>query len=176
MNKRLFTFLVYVLLTQYIIALGKNGWVITTHSNDNYKGVTLANGRIGLVSGSDIFNVSDIILNGVYDKEDKEGVSRIVRGPVFTNIVMKIDGEDVTRRNSYNWEQSLNMKEAYLETKVETSKASISQSLRALRNFPYMALSLVTVIPNQNIDLEVINSIVFPVELQNTSTSSLLSN
>ena len=111
MNKRLFTFLVYVLLTQYIIALGKNGWVITTHSNDNYKGVTLANGRIGLVSGSDIFNVSDIILNGVYDKEDKEGVSRIVRGPVFTNIVMKIDGEDVTRRNSYNWEQSLNMKD-----------------------------------------------------------------
>lgn len=171
MNKRLFTFLVCVLLTQYIIALGKNGWVITTHSDENYNGITLANGRIGLVSGIELFNVDDIVLNGVYDKEDKEGVSRIVRGPVFTNIVMKIDGEDVTRRNSYNWEQSLNMKEAYLETKVETSKASISQSLRALRNFPYMALSLVTVIPNQNIDLEVINSTVFPVELQNTSTS-----
>ncbi len=171
MNKRAFIFFVWMLSVQYLFALGTNNWVITTHSDENYNGVTLANGRIGLVSGIELFNVNDIVLNGVYDKEDKEGVSRIVRGPVFTNIVMKIDGEDVTRRNSYNWEQSLNMKEAYLETKVETPKASISQSLRALRNFPYMALSLVTVIPNQNIDLEVINSTVFPIELQNTSTS-----
>lgn len=170
MNKQLFIFLlVWILLIQQSFASGKSNWVITTQSTENYNGVTLANGRIGLVSGSDLFNVTDIVLNGVYDKEDKEGVSRIVRGPVFTNLIIKVDGENVTSQNTHNWQQCLNMKEAYLETTVENSKAVISQSLRALRNFPYMGLSVVTVNPMQDIDLEVINSTIFPSELQETA-------
>lgn len=171
MNKQLFAFLVWILLMQQSFASDKSNWVITTRSTENYNGVTLANGRIGLVSGTNLFNVTDIVLNGVYDKEDKEGVSRIVRGPVFTNLIMRIDGEDVTPQNTCNWQQSLNMKEAYLETTVDAPKAVISQSLRALRNFPYMGLSLVTVTSTQDIELEVINSTVFPSELQETSTT-----
>ena len=69
MNKQLFIFLlVWILLIQQSFASGKSNWVITTQSTENYNGVTLANGRIGLVSGSDLFNVTDIVLNGVYDK------------------------------------------------------------------------------------------------------------
>lgn len=171
MNKQLFAFLVWILLMQQSFASDKSDWIITTRSTENYNGVTLANGRIGLVSGAELFNVTDIVLNGVYDKEDKEGVSRIVRGPVFTNLILRIDGEDVTPRNTRNWQQSLNMKEAYLETTVEAPKAIVSQSLRALRNFPYMGLSLVTVIPTQDIELEVINSTLFPSELKETSAT-----
>lgn len=169
MNKLLFTFGVCMLLLQQSLASDKSGWMITAHSTENYNGVTLANGRIGFVSGAQLFSVSDIVLNGVYDKEDKEGVSRIVRGPIFTNLIMRIDGEDVTPQSTRNWRQCLNMKEAYLETTVEARKAVVSQSLRALRNFPHMGLSLITVTPVQDIELEVINSTVFPSELQETA-------
>lgn len=35
-------------------------------------------------------------MNGVYDKENREGVSRIVRGPLFTNLLLSIDGTQIT--------------------------------------------------------------------------------
>ena len=169
MNKHLLNLLLLWFLPLAVIAASEDGWKIEANSTENYNGVTMANGRIGLVSGADIFHVSDIVLNGVYDKENEEGVSRIVRGPVFTNMILKIDGEDVSSAKSQDWKQCLNMKEAYLETTVRTSKATISQSLYALRNFPYMGLSLVTVTPLQDIEIEAINSTVFPSELKETS-------
>lgn len=70
-----------------------DGWVIPATSKANYCGVTLANGRIGIVSQPTLFGVSDIVLNGVYDmNSDHGGVSRIVRGPVFTNLRLTIGG------------------------------------------------------------------------------------
>ena len=100
------------LYTVVAIAQQDDEWVIRAYSKENYNGVTLANGRIGLVSGAGLFEVSEIVLNGVFDKEDKAGVSRIVRGPVFTNLKLKIDNDIITDKSIIGWEQNLNMKKA----------------------------------------------------------------
>ena len=69
-----------------------DGWCIETQSRENYNGVTLAKGRIGLVSGADLFAVSEIVLNGLYDREYAGGVSRLVRAPLYTGLQLMIEG------------------------------------------------------------------------------------
>ena len=81
MNKIILTLLIFLQLGATAALAQGDGWTISAQSKDNYNGVTLANGRIGLVSRAGLFQISDIVLNGVYDKESPEGVSRIVRGP-----------------------------------------------------------------------------------------------
>ena len=172
MNKLFFFFLSLLqLYTVVAIAQQDDEWVIRAYSKENYNGVTLANGRIGLVSGAGLFEVSEIVLNGVFDKEDKAGVSRIVRGPVFTNLKLKIDNDIITDKSIIGWEQTLNMKEAYLETNVKVKNASIKYSTLALRNLPYMGMILVEILPTKSIDLEVTNATSFPEELKNTSAT-----
>ncbi len=143
-----------------------DGWIIEATSKDNYNGVTLANGRIGLVSGMGMFQVSEIVMGGVYDKEYQDGVSRVVRGPQFTNLSMKINGRYVDHWNMKNWKQRLNMRKAYLETSVEIEKAKITYSIRALRHLPHMAMLLVNVTPVDDIELKVETPASFPEELQ----------
>lgn len=171
MNTHLFYAILFCLFAVFpASASNDEGWILSASSRENYNGVTLANGRIGLVS-SPLFDVADIVLNGVYDKEDKEGVSRIVRGPVFTHLQLSLDGEPVSERHITGWHQNLNMQEAYLETIVETPKATLTYSIRALRNLPYMGMVVVEVTPNAPVKLEVVNSAVFPEELTHTSAT-----
>lgn len=63
------------------------------------------------------------------------------------------------------------MKRANLRTQVQTDKAEISYTLRALRNFPYMGMIVVEMLPKTDCMLEVTNSTVFPGELQETSAT-----
>ena len=144
-----------------------DNWCIQTNSQENYNGVTLANGRIGLVSGTDLFTVKEIVLNGVYDKEYVGGVSRIVRAPNFTNLSLKINGIEVTKSSVRDWQQTLNMKEAYLQTVFSHDGVRITYTLRALRNLPYMAMGVVEITPNRDINLEASNQTTFCEEQKN---------
>ena len=69
MNKIILTLLIFLQLGATAALAQGDGWTISAQSKDNYNGVTLANGRIGLVSGAGLFQISDIVLNGVYDKK-----------------------------------------------------------------------------------------------------------
>lgn len=170
MKKQFITILFY--LSFFVLSVGATDtWTISTSSKENYNGITLGNGRIGLVSSSQLFTVTDIVMNGVYDKENREGVSRIVRGPLFTNLLLSIDGTQITDKNISSWTQTLDMRRANLQTQVQTDKAEISYTLRALRNFPYMGMIVVEMLPKTDCMLEVTNSTVFPGELQETSAT-----
>lgn len=147
-------------------------WLVRATSKNNYNGVTLSNGRIGLVSGEKLFSVSDIIVNGVYDKESEVGVSRIIRGPVFTNMNIRIDGQTVSEKNISGWSQVLNMKEATLTTSVNVgSTAHIDYTIMALRNLPYMGMVVIEITPNKDILFSAENETAFPVELKQTRTT-----
>lgn len=147
-----------------------DNWIIDTSSKENYNGVTLANGRIGLVSGAELFSVTEIVLNNVFDKEFPGGVSRTVRAPQFTNLKLKIDGITVSPSNTTNWNQTLNMKEAYLKTSVKYQGTQIDYTLRALYNLPYMALGVIEILPDRDLNIEVINETGFSPELKSTSS------
>lgn len=145
-------------------------WEIQADSQNNYNGVTLANGRIGLVSSPILFHISEIILNGVYDKEYAGGVSRVVRAPLFTSLTLRINGEEVNSSNTTDWHQTLNMRHASLTTTGRSRNTRISYTLRALRHLPYLMFGEVAVTPEQDIELEVVNAPQYPEELQNCRT------
>lgn len=143
-----------------------DGWCIETQSRENYNGVTLANGRIGLVSGADLFAVSEIVLNGVYDREYAGGVSRLVRAPLYTGLQLKIEGQPVDHATVSHWKQSLDMRHASLTTSVQYHGVRIEYTLRALRNLPFMSLGEIAITPDKDVDIELVNKVSFPEELR----------
>lgn len=143
-----------------------DGWCIETQSRENYNGVTLANGRIGLVSGADLFAVSEIVLNGVYDREYAGGVSRLVRAPLYTGLQLKIEGQPVDHAAVSHWKQSLDMRHASLTTSVQYHGIRIEYTLRALRNLPFMSLGEIAITPDKDVDIELVNKVSFPEELR----------
>jgi hypothetical protein len=66
-------------------------WHITATDTTNYSGITLANGRIGLLTSKEPLKVESIILNNVFDKESPIGVSKILQGMNFGNLEVEID-------------------------------------------------------------------------------------
>lgn len=143
-----------------------DGWCIETQSRENYNGVTLANGRIGLVSGADLFAVSEIVLNGVYDREYAGGVSRLVRAPLYTGLQLKIEGQPVDHAAVSHWKQSLDMRHASLTTSVQYHGVRIEYTLRTLRNLPFMSLGEIAITPDKDVDIELVNKVSFPEELR----------
>lgn len=141
-----------------------SGWQITASDTSNYAGITLANGRIGLLANKEPFKVKSIILNNVFDKESERGVSRIMKGINFANMDMTIDGVKIDESTVTNWKQVLNMKEAALTTSFDfQEKAKISYTIYALRGMPYSGLIKVTIIPLKNIDIHVSGKILCPI-------------
>lgn len=142
----------------------KSTWEITVNSPENYIGIALSNGRIGMLTSPELFKASSIILNNVYDKESEYGVSKILKGINFAELQMTIDGDVVDAKSVTEWKQVLNMKEAFLETSFRfKNKATISYRIYAIRHMPYSGLVDVKVRPvNENIDLTVAGIITAP--------------
>lgn len=140
-----------------------SGWIIEATDQNNYVPVSVANGRIGILSSEKLFTVNSIILNNVYDRESEFGVSRILKGLNFLNLNLSIDGEQVNNESCTGWKQTLNMKEAYLETSFSfKGKAEITYRIYALRNQPFTGLMDVTIKPLKDFSLKVDGIITTP--------------
>lgn len=156
------------LLTDFVMC--QDGWTITADCRDNYNGVTLGNGRIGVVASSSPLSVKEIVLNGVFDKEPSVGVSRMVSSPLFMNLRLKINGTEVDEKNITNWKQTLNMREAYLRTSFSHGNVNVSYTLRAMRNLPYMSIGELNINSAQDADIEIINDVLFNKSNNDAST------
>lgn len=145
---------------------GKSSWQIEVRNPDNYIGIALSSGRIGMLTAAEPFKASSIIVNNVYDKESDLGVSKILKGINFAELQMVIDGDSVRLNTADNWKQVLNMHEAYLETSFTfKGKARITGRIYVLRNMPYAGLMDVTVTPiKSDIDLTVSGILTSPRE------------
>ncbi len=158
--------------------LEKSPWHIPVNENTNYTGVSIANGKIGLLSSEKPFETRWIILNNVYDKESEQGVSKVLKGINFGNLSVEIDGEKIEQTNIINWEQVLNLKEGSLTTSFEVGKkAFISYTIYALRQLPYMGLIDVKIEAKKAISLKIGGILSSPVEYKNLiSTHRVLSD
>jgi trehalose/maltose hydrolase-like predicted phosphorylase len=135
---------------------GKEGWMLSTQKAQPYSGVTLANGRIGLVSSPVPFEVHNLLLNGVYEKEFQGGVSKVLPGINFASLQVKVDGTLVDLTSVSNWEQTLDMERSELITRFDFGKkASIIHKVCALRTLPFAALVQVEVQAHRESELEV---------------------
>jgi trehalose/maltose hydrolase-like predicted phosphorylase len=123
-------------------------WLIESKdiNHQNYFGVTVANGMIGLVSSPEPMKVKDVVLNGVYDYYQRGRVSNILKTFNHVNMNLDVNGRRVNLANISNYRQSLDMKKAILNTQFEVGEdVSVSHSLTALRHLPYTALTIVEI-------------------------------
>ncbi|MFN7329502.1 MAG: glycoside hydrolase family 65 protein, partial [Bacteroidota bacterium] len=115
-------------------------WLIEAKSIDpnNYFGVTVANGMVGLVSSPEPMKVRDVVLNGVYDYYQRGRVSNILKTFNHVNLNLDVDGRRIGIRDISNYRQSLDMKKAILVTTFDVGdKISVKHSMMSLRHLPY---------------------------------------
>lgn len=141
------------------------GWEIKASNikPDNYYGVTLGNGMLGLVSSAEPMTVKDVVLNGAYDNYGRGRTSNILKGFSFANMSLSIDGQFINGSNISDYNQTLDMKHAVLTEKFDVgNKATIVYTLRALRELPYTTLVQMTVTAHKNISITPSNTIEAP--------------
>lgn len=134
---------------------------------DNYYGVTMANGIIGLVSSPDPLKVTDVVINGAYDYYQRGRVSNILKGFNHVNMNLDIDGRRIGIKDISKYEQTLDMKRAILRTTFDVgSKAEVTSELMALRHLPYTAMQVVTITATEDIKITPMSVIEAPTHLQ----------
>ncbi|MDU8885055.1 glycoside hydrolase family 65 protein [Yeosuana sp. MJ-SS3] len=147
-------------------------WNITRTNKDNYTGVSISNGRIGLLTSPEPFKIKHTVLNNVYDVDPVLKVSQIVHGMDFGNLDVYIDGDLVTSKNISNWSQTINMKEAAFTTRFDfKDKAKISCTVYALRNLQYTGYIDVEINALVEIDIKVVGKITTPEKYLNPINS-----
>jgi len=133
---------------------------------NNYYGITVANGIVGLVSSSKPMKVKDVVLNGVYDNYQRGRVSNILKIFNHMNMHLEIDGNRVDGENIADFEQTLDMKAAKLITNFRVSnKARVKHELLSLRNLPFTSMAVIEVEAKQDIEIVPINYIEAPNHL-----------
>ena len=115
MRNSIFLILLFITLTT---ASQSKDWEISATNIDpnNYFGITVANGMVGLVSSPEPIKIKDIVLNGVYDNYQRGRASNILKKFNHLNIDLLINGEKITSSTISDYRQSLTMKETVLTT------------------------------------------------------------
>jgi protein-glucosylgalactosylhydroxylysine glucosidase len=128
--------------------IAQNTWEIEANKIDpnNYYGITVANGMIGLVSSPKPMQVNDIILNGAFDNYQRGRVSNILKVFNAVNVNLDVNGERIDFANVEELKQKLDMKGAIFETTFRfKDKARVKSDMMALRHLPYCALHIIEI-------------------------------
>ena len=89
----------------------------------------MANGEIGLVVGSKPMSIDRVICGGAYHDGSENGVSCIVEGINPVNLLMSVDGIQVSDFDG--WVQELDMYGAVHKTCFNARGLSVTSSMRA---------------------------------------------
>lgn len=159
-NIRKIAFLLFCAVTLCVQGQGKEGWTLSTTQRENYAGICLANGYIGLVTSPHIFGTQYILLNGIYDRGNEyDGVSSPVFAPQMMNLVFKLDGKEAKDEDMSNWKQCLDMHEAVATTEFDLPEGHVKYTQQAMRNLAYVAVMTVEFTPSKDLEMEAINQI-----------------
>src|SRR6188474_2952214 len=123
--------LLLVVTCHLLILAAQDPWKIKADAIDpnNYYGVTVANGMIGIVSAPEPFKVKDVVLAGAYDSYGRGRVSNFLRSFNLLNMTLDIDGRRVDGQRATNFSQELNMRKASFNAGFDfEDKASVSYS------------------------------------------------
>jgi trehalose/maltose hydrolase-like predicted phosphorylase len=153
MRRLLFAFCLAILSN---ISFTQDAWKISADKIDpnNYYGVTVANGMIGIVSSPEPFKVKDVVLAGAYDLYGRGRVSNFLKSFNLLNMYLEIDGKRIDAKSAANMQQVLDMQKASFTTSFDYSdKASVSYTYYSLRQLPYTVLMDVTITAKKNINI-----------------------
>ncbi len=140
-------------------------WVLSTDSSgfDNYYGVTVANGMIGIISSPEPLKIKEVVLAGVYDIYNRGRVNNFLPNYNLLNLNLSINGDYIHRENISNFRQELNMKEGAFSASFDYKDvATITYSYYALRNLPHCVLLDVNIKAKVNSKIDVENILETP--------------
>lgn len=120
-----------------------------------YNPATVANGEIGLVVGSKPMSIDRVICSGAYHDGSENGVSCIVEGINPVNLLMSVDGIQVSDFDG--WVQELDMYGAVHKTCFNARGLSVTSSMRALRHMPYAAMADIKIKAERDISAMFVN-------------------
>ena len=164
-------FLVLLTSSMMIGQTKSDEWHLYANSRENYFGVAMANGKIGIVTDDVPLKTKEIILNGVYDGSPENGISRIVRGIEFLNIHLSIDNQEIQSNTISNWSQVVNMREGTSTTSFSFKDlAMINYTILANRAVPYSAMATIEITPNKDIEITANNYMTVPDELKDAKS------
>lgn len=115
----------------------------------------MANGEIGLVVGSKPMSIDRVICGGAYHDGSENGVSCIVEGINPVNLLMSVDGIQVSDFDG--WVQELDMYGAVHKTCFNARGLSVTSSMRALRHMPYAAMADIEIKAERDISAIFVN-------------------
>ncbi|OAZ04567.1 glycosyl hydrolase family 95 catalytic domain-containing protein [Flavobacterium succinicans] len=151
--------------------LNGDEWNLVAHSREHYFGVAMANGKFGIVTDATPFQTKDIILNGLYEPNPKNGISKIVRGIEFLNLHLSINNEMIEGSNIDQWRQQIAMKEGTSTTSFQFKDlAQIQYTILAHRVLPYSGMVVVEILPLQDIEINAFHYMNVPEELKITKS------
>jgi trehalose/maltose hydrolase-like predicted phosphorylase len=160
-------FLVLLTSTSFIGQTKSDEWHLVANSRENYNGVSMANGQIGIVTDDTPLKTKEIILSGVYDGSPENGISRIVRGIEFLNLRLNINNQEIKSGNIDHWNQVISMKEGISTTSFSfRDLANINYSILANRAVPFSAMAIVEITPLKDIEIVANNYMTVPDELK----------
>jgi trehalose/maltose hydrolase-like predicted phosphorylase len=131
-------------------------WHISASSIDpnNYYGITVANGMIGVVSSPEPFKVREVVLAGAYDLYGRGRVSNFLKSFNLLNMYLEIDGRRISNKEASNMKQELDMQKAGFTTQFDhADKASVSYTYYSLRHLPYTVLMDINVTAKKDITI-----------------------
>jgi protein-glucosylgalactosylhydroxylysine glucosidase len=131
-------------------------WKISAGNIDpnNYYGITVANGMIGIVSSPEPFKVKDVVLAGAYDLYGRGRVSNFLKSFNLLNMYLEIDGRRISNKDASNMQQELDMQKASFTTQfVHADKASVSYTYYSLRHLPYTVLMDINITAKKDITI-----------------------
>ena len=172
MNSNLKTIVSIFFLTSIVSGQSKSDeWNLYTTSRENYNGVAMANGQIGIITDDTPLKTKEIILNGVYEGSPENGISRIVKGIEFLNLHLSVNNTEITSDNIDNWSQSINMKEGLSTTTFTFNNlVSVNYTILANRAIPYSGMAIVEILPKEDVFLSVNNYMNVPEELKDVKS------
>jgi len=139
-----------------LVSKAQDPWKIKADKIDpnNYYGVTVANGIIGIVSAPQPFKVKNVVLAGAYDTYGRGRVSNFLNGFNLLNMYIEIDGKRLDGQNTQAMQQELDMQHASFTTQLNYgSKATIKYTYYALRQLPFSVLMDVTITAKEDLKL-----------------------
>src|SRR6186997_1328320 len=103
------------------ISIAQDAWKIKADKIDlnNYYGITVANGMIGIISSPEPFKVKDVVLAGAYDLYGRGRVSNFLKSFNLLNMYLEIDGRRIGGKEASGMKQELDMQKAGFTTQFD---------------------------------------------------------
>lgn len=157
--KNIFNVLLIALLCSAMASYAQiNPWLIKADKIDpqNYYGISIANGIIGVTSAPEPFKVKSTVLAGAYDSYGRGRVSNFINSINLLNLSFSVNGQNVSEKNIQRFNQELNMKKGSFNSSFDFgTKASVSYTYYALRHLPYSVMLDVTVTAHEDLEISV---------------------